>query len=134
MSLPLQSYSLPGQPIIVPKSSFRVVLASLKLRESKYLLNLGAPLHEWAKTNILEKPKDFIQEWVIKGRSKIIRRKPFEIIVPDAVAYDEAQSLIAQIQTHQSSSLLDHSKAEILSRKCRQLQTGVNTLTSGSNP
>jgi hypothetical protein len=105
-----------------------------KTKREQVSVKPGAPLHEWAKTNILEKPKDFIQEWVIKGRSKIIRRKPFEIIVPDAVAYDEAQSLIAQIQTHQSSGLLDHSKAEILSRKCRQLQTGVNTIDQWFKP
>ncbi len=93
-----------------------------------------APLHEWAQTNILEKPKEFVQDWVIQGGNKIIRHQPIEINIPDSVPYDQAQVLIEQIQAYQSSGVLDPTKIQALEKKCKQLQIGIDAIDQWFKP
>jgi len=94
----------------------------------------SAPLHEWSTTNILEKVKDFIQEWVIQGRSKVIRRKPLDIKIPDSATYDEAQSLINEIQSHSQLGVLEPAKLRKLEQDKRKLQEAVDAIERWLKP
>ncbi|MBF2075132.1 MAG: hypothetical protein IGS50_15425 [Synechococcales cyanobacterium C42_A2020_086] len=87
-----------------------------------------APIHEWVHTNILEKPKEFIQEWVIKGRNKLVRRRPFDLSVPDTLDYDEASTLLQQIAAQLESQRLDPAKSRVLAQKRQQIQAGMNAI------
>ncbi len=87
-----------------------------------------APIQDWANTNILEKPKDFIAHWVINMGGKLIRQKPMEFNVPDSVDYDSAIQWIDRINTYLEANLLDPQRASTLQEKRRQLQAGVDAI------
>jgi len=94
----------------------------------------GAPLHEWAQTNVFEKAKDFVQAWVVNMRSKVIRRKPEVIDIPPSVNYDEAIALIEKIQNSRQSGLLDRTKAQSLEKSEKQLRKGIESIDTWFQP
>jgi hypothetical protein len=94
----------------------------------------NAPIHEWAQTNILEKPKDFVHEWIIRMGNKVVRRKPIEFNVPNSVDYESAIEWVNRITNHRQSGLLDPSKANVLEQKQRQLEQGISTIDSWLKP
>jgi len=94
----------------------------------------SAPIHEWAQTNILDKPKDFVQTWILQMGNKVIRRKPLEINIPEAVTYDQALSLVEQIKTARQTGLLDQTKIWSLEKKEKQLQQGIDAINNWHGP
>ncbi len=97
--------------------------------------NKTAPLHEWAQqTNILEKAKDFVSVWVLRGKNQIVRRKPLDISVPDSASYVEAGSLLERISGHIQSGTLEASKVAFLEKKQRQIQQGIEDIDTWNQP
>ena len=93
-----------------------------------------APIQEWVQTNILEKPKDFVQVWIILMGNKVVRRKAAEFNVPNSVDYESAIEWVNKITQHLQSGLLDLSKANVLEQKQRQLEQGIATIDSWLKP
>ncbi|WP_204150070.1 hypothetical protein [Leptolyngbya sp. CCY15150] len=83
-------------------------------------------LKEWASTDILDKPKLFVAEWIEKGNStKLIRRETLKIpeLPTSSMAYDQAQEYLIQAQRFLDSSEADESEL----RKVRQTVQLVTT-------
>jgi len=87
------------------------------------------PLKNWVNTNIFEKPKDFISEWIIKQRPRIIRRKPS--LVPELCEtydYDLARQKSEDISDFVANSgnpdkyqnLVDHQQS--LATACSRIE------------
>ena len=93
-----------------------------------------ASLHEWAQTNILEKPKEFVSLWVLRGKNQIIRREPLDISVPDSVSYTDASSLLERISGHIQSGTLEAAKVTFLEKKKQQIQQGVDSIDTWNQP
>jgi hypothetical protein len=59
-------------------------------------------LREWAGTNILEKPDDFVKKWIVTGNAKLLRRKkvamPF--LPQQPIDYSQAQQYLLELQTY----------------------------------
>jgi hypothetical protein len=87
------------------------------------------PIVIWVSTNILDKPKEFVNEWIIKGQPKLIRRKPAaEPEVPPQVDYGQAQQLIQQIDQFLASGTHDTAKVSLYRQKRDLLQAGCDRL------
>ena len=102
-------------------------------KKSETVPRKSAAVHEWAKTNILEKVKDFVHQWVLMGKiNKVVRHEPLdEITVPETVNYDKARELIQRIQTDCQKNQLNPSKSsylEELDKKAQQLQQGIQKI------
>jgi hypothetical protein len=94
-----------------------------------------APVHDWAtESNILEKVKDFIQAWVIQGRNKVVRRKAIEINIPDSATYDEALSLIQEIQSSSQAGVFEPTKLRKLEQAQKKLQDGIDAIDRWLKP
>jgi hypothetical protein len=59
-------------------------------------------LKDWAATNILEKPDDFVKKWIVTGKAKLIRRKKISPPPPpqSSINYSEAEQYLQVIQTY----------------------------------
>jgi hypothetical protein len=93
-----------------------------------------APLYEWAQTNVLEKAKDFISLWVLRGKNQVVRRKPLDVSVPRSVSYTDASPLIERIISQIQSGTLDPSKVAFLEKKQRQIQQGITVINTWIQP
>jgi hypothetical protein len=53
------------------------------------------PIREWANTNILDKPKDFVNSWIVEGKPRLIRRQPSRCPeIPQSLDYEQGQQLV----------------------------------------
>lgn len=84
----------------------------------------------WAGTNILNKPKEFVNEWINKGQSpRLIRRKPAEEPeVPPRVDYEQAKEFIQKIDLFLDSGTHDAAKVASHRQKRDALATGISRI------
>jgi hypothetical protein len=72
-------------------------------------------LREWAGTNILEKPDDFVKKWIVTGNAKLIRRK--KVVSPSLpqspIDYSQAQQYLSELQTYLDTGEPDSSERDI---------------------
>ena len=74
-------------------------------KKSEQVRSKIEPIKSWVSTNILDKPKEFISEWIIKQRPRIVRRKPS--ITPAALetyTYDLARQKCEEISDFVANS------------------------------
>jgi hypothetical protein len=77
----------------------------IPLKKSEQLRVRIEPLKSWGSTNIFDKPKDFISDWILKNKPKLIRRKPSIVpIVPETLDYDLAKQLCEEIPNYINNS------------------------------
>jgi hypothetical protein len=73
-------------------------------------------LREWAGTNILEKPDDFVKKWIVTGNAKLIRRK--KVVSPprpqSPIDYSQAQQYLSELQTYLDTGEPDPSERGIV--------------------
>lgn len=93
------------------------------------------PIKDWASTNILNKPKDFIHEWVLnQAKPQLIRRKPLPCPeVPNSVDYDQARQLIEDINNFLFNPP-DSAKANEITNTRQKLTTGVERINEQFEP
>lgn len=89
------------------------------------------PVKKWTETNIFDKPKDFVNKWIL-GNSKnpqIIRHKP--IICPEItsiVDYNQAKELMNDIDNFINSGEGEKSKKDEIKIKRNQLLDGIKVI------
>jgi len=93
------------------------------------------PITTWAGTNILDKPKEFVNKWIENYQPRLIRRKPVpEVIIPASVDYELAQQLIQQIDNFLSSGVHASTKVNEHHQKRELLTAGVERIDELMEP
>lgn len=89
------------------------------------------PVKKWTETNIFDKPKDFVNKWIL-GNSKspqIIRHKPIICPeIPSSVDYNQAKELINDIDKFIKSGEGEKSKKDEIKIKRVQLLDGIKII------
>jgi hypothetical protein len=72
-------------------------------------------LREWAGTNILEKPDDFVKKWIVERNAKLIRRKKVgsPSLPQSPIDYSQAQQYLSELQTYLDTGEPDSSEKGI---------------------
>ena len=74
-------------------------------KKSEQVRSKIEPIKSWVSTNILDKPKEFISEWIIKQRPRIVRRKPSVTPVAlETYTYDLAKQKCEEISDFVANS------------------------------
>ena len=69
-------------------------------KKSEQVRSKIEPIKSWVSTNILDKPKEFISEWIIKHRPRIVRRKPSATpVISETYTYDVAKQTCEKISS-----------------------------------
>jgi hypothetical protein len=104
-------------------------------KSSEQVTILTKTVKDWASTNIFDKPKDFIQKWVLnKSKPQLIRRQPITCPeVPNSVNYDQAQQFIQEINDYLSNAP-DPSKVNEITDIKQKLSNGVNGINQRLTP
>lgn len=93
------------------------------------------PITEWANTNVLDKPKDFVNIWIVEGKPRLIRRQPSRCPeIPQSVDYEQAQQYIKEIEVFLESGTTDSLKVSEIKNKREQLTTGIKQIADWFKP
>jgi len=93
------------------------------------------PIKAWAGTNILDKPKEFVNEWIKNCQPQLIRRQPApEVEIPNPVDYEQAQQLIQQIDNFLSSGVHAAAKVNEYHHKRELLTAGIEQINELMEP
>lgn len=93
-------------------------------------------LKDWATTDILNKPKDFVNIWIVKGKSKLIRRRKAEmpVLAKSPIAYDQAQQYLEAVATFLESNEPDSIEANEVTRNRELVSAGVEQINNWFQP
>ena len=93
------------------------------------------PVREWINTNILDNPKKFVSEWILRSQPKLIRRLPSSCPeIPSSVNYDEAQQYLQEIFNFLQSDNPDPLKVKEIRNKQKQLNNGIEKIDDWLKP
>ena len=93
-------------------------------------------LREWAGTNILENPVDFVRKWIVTGNAKLIRRK--KVVTPSLpqspIDYNQAQQYLLEVQTYLDTGEPDPSERGIAIQSRDLVHKGVTQISDWFQP
>ncbi len=103
-------------------------------KKADQLARRTEPLKSWVNTNVFDKPKDFIYEWIFKCKPQLIRRKPLAIpSVPDILDSDRAKELLDEIKDFLVNSS-DPDKFRELREKSQSLERAIANIDQEFEP
>jgi hypothetical protein len=92
------------------------------------------PIKNWASTNVFDKPKDFVNQWIKKNKPSLIRRQPVAYPeVPNSVNWEQAQQFIQDIENYLANPS-DPAKVPDLRTTQEKLRNGVRRLNQLMEP
>jgi hypothetical protein len=93
-------------------------------------------LKDWAETNILEKPDEFIKKWIVTGNAKLIRRRKVLPPVPpqSPVNYNDAEQYLLSVQTYLESGEPDPTEIGAVTKIKDQVDTGIAKIKEWFQP
>jgi hypothetical protein len=109
----------------IPKNSKEQVLIQKK------------PLKDWATTNVFDKPKDFVNKWILApGKTpQLIRSQTVACPeIPVTIDYNKAEKLIKEIDQFINSADPDPAKVEEIKLKRKQLSDEVKKINDWFKP
>jgi hypothetical protein len=89
------------------------------------------PIKDWVTTNVLDKPKDFVNEWILTSGKKpqLIRSQP--VVCPEIPArlkYVQAQKLLKEIELFINSADPNQAQVEDIKPKKQQILAQVHKI------
>jgi hypothetical protein len=93
-------------------------------------------LRDWAGTNILEKPDEFVKKWIVTGNAKLIRRKKVLPPVPpqSSVSYNEAEQYLLEVHTYLEVGEPDPTEVGAVTKIRDQVNAGVTKIKAWFQP
>lgn len=118
--------SLKGNATIPPSSKKGAISVTVETKSLK----------DWAATNILEKPDDFVKKWIVTGKAKLIRRKKISPPPPpqSSINYSEAEQYLLSIQTYLEAGEPDPTEVNAITKTRDQVNAGVTGIRGWFQP
>ncbi|MEH2178489.1 hypothetical protein [Nostoc sp.] len=93
-------------------------------------------LKDWGNTDILQNPTAFVDDWIVKQKSKLIRRQQAErpISVSLINYYDEAQQYLEAVTAFLESNEPDELEKEELTKNRKQVSAAVAEIDKWFQP
>lgn len=95
------------------------------------------PIKHWVQTNVFDKPKDFVNKWILGTNSspQIIRFKPITCPeIPATLSFSKAKKIIEEIDNFINSADPDQTKVEEITPKREQLLTEIEKIEDWFKP
>ncbi len=118
--------SLKGNATIPPANKKGVASVTVETKSLK----------DWAATNILDKPDDFVKKWIVTGKAKLIRRK--KVSPPpqpqSSINYSQAEQYLLEIQTYLEAGEPDPTEVNAITKTIEQVNAGVTRIREWFQP
>jgi hypothetical protein len=92
-------------------------------------------LKDWGNTDILQNPTAFVNDWIVKGKSKLIRRQKVEMpsLPASPMDYNQARQYLEVVE-----AFLDSNEAELEAdehiKKRKQVSAGIEKINNWFQP
>lgn len=94
------------------------------------------PLKDWAETNILEKPDEFVKKWIATGNAKLIRRK--RVLPPpqpqSPINYSQAEQYLLEVATYLEAGEPDPTEIIAITKNRDQVYAGATQIKEWFQP
>ncbi|QSJ17847.1 hypothetical protein JYQ62_02970 [Nostoc sp. UHCC 0702] len=99
----------------------------LTTKKGEFVPSQDKSLQNWGSTNILENPIAFVDDWIVKQKSKLIRRQQTQMptLPTSPMDYDQAQEYLAAVAAFLESNEPDESEKDELNKNKKQVSAGV---------
>lgn len=118
--------SLKGNATIAPAGRRAADLVTVEVKSLK----------DWAETNILEKPDEFVKRWIITGNAKLIRRR--RVLPPSqpqsSINYSQAEQYLVEIQNYLEAGEPDPTEVSAVTKSRDQVYVGVTQVKEWFRP
>ncbi|MEH1913918.1 hypothetical protein [Nostoc sp.] len=93
-------------------------------------------LKEWGNTDILQNPNAFVDDWIVKQKSKLIRRQQAEMPISASLInyYDQAQQYLEAVVAFLESNEPDELEKEELTKNRKQMSAAVAEIDKWFQP
>ncbi|MEH2457942.1 hypothetical protein [Nostoc sp.] len=93
-------------------------------------------VQNWGNTDILQNPTAFVDEWISKQKSKLIRRQQTEMPIPASLInyYDQAQQYLEVVTAFLESNEPDELEKEELTKNRKQVSAAVTEIDKWFQP
>ncbi|OUC12874.1 MAG: hypothetical protein B0A82_20170 [Alkalinema sp. CACIAM 70d] len=93
-------------------------------------------LKDWATTNILEKPDEFVKKWIVTGNAKVICRKRLLPPTPpeSPTNYNKAEQYLLEVQAYLDAAEPDPSEVSGIIKIRDQVESGVSRIREWFQP
>jgi hypothetical protein len=93
-------------------------------------------LKDWAETNILEKPDEFVKKWIVTGNAKLIRRR--RVSPPSqpqsSINYSQAEQYLLAVTTYLEAGDPDSTEIGAVTKNRDQVYAGVTQIKAWFEP
>lgn len=93
-------------------------------------------LKDWAETNILEKPDEFVKKWIVTGNAKLIRRK--RVSPPpqpqSSINYSQAEQYLLAVQAYIEAGEPEPTEIGAVNRIRDQVYAGFTKISDWFQP
>lgn len=93
-------------------------------------------LKDWANTDILQKPSIFVNDWIVKGKAKLIRRKKLEppVLTPSPIDYNQAKQYLEAVVAFLDASESDPVEVGEVTKTQERVVAGVEQIEAWFQP
>ncbi|MFN6484111.1 MULTISPECIES: hypothetical protein [unclassified Nostoc] len=93
-------------------------------------------LQAWGNTDILQNPTAFVEEWIIKQKSKLIRRQQTQMptLPASPIDYDQAREYLEAVAAFLESNEPEGLEKEELTKNQKQVSAGVTEINKWFKP
>lgn len=93
-------------------------------------------VQDWGNTDILQNPTAFVNDWIVKQKSKLIRRQQAEMPISASLInyYDEAQQYLEAVVAFLESNEPDELQKEELTKNRKQVSAAVAEIDKWFQP
>lgn len=103
-------------------------------QKSDFVALRTEPVKNWAKSDVFNKPKDFVNLWIKNQRPSLIRRLPLAYPeVPNSVDYEQAQECIQKIEVYLDNPP-EPAKVDELRSILQKLKNGITQIQQNREP
>ncbi|MBE9212638.1 hypothetical protein IQ247_07895 [Plectonema cf. radiosum LEGE 06105] len=110
----------------------------LSARKGELVSRKAQSLQSWASpdTDILQKPATFVSDWIVKSKSKLIRRQKLEMptLAASQVDYDQAQQYLKAVRVFLDSNEADSGEVAEVTKNKEQVITAVEQVENWLQP
>ena len=108
----------------------------LSAKRGELVVKDSQSLKDWANSDILQKPISFVSDWIVKGKSKLIRyQKPEMPALPRSpIAHDAAQQYLAAVTAFLESNELEPIEVGKVTKNTDQVSVGVKQINKWFQP
>ncbi|MEH1984220.1 hypothetical protein [Nostoc sp.] len=108
----------------------------LTTKKGEFVPSQDKSLQNWGNTDILQNPNAFVDDWIVKQKSKLIRRQQAEMPISASLInyYDQAQQYLEAVVAFLESNEPDELEKEELTKNRKQMSAAVAEIDKWFQP